>query len=545
MSKQSNTSHQSQSYHQQTNNQTNHTYNNGNNQSSLPYTILPFCLKLNNKGSKNGYGAGASPSSLIQRELKGLKPSEQQDLIKRKLCQKVKALDPKLNDPSLSSTVEMLMKMQRKTQRDILNIFDDDIALMHKINEATAVLARQSSNNTNTNSMVTSPPSIHSSPYKNPNPPNALQSVPLQSVPNVLSPTIQPTHYRHPSHHPIQSPTNSVLTSPSPSPQNASMVNMNKTEYDELMNKYNGLKMENERLKSELKYSKWKWHDVYQWIIHLNNNQFMCYNQVLYDGLKRECIDGSIIKNLTVNDWQLLGLTNVNDIKCLMAEIQKLYNSPSKEEEKKEEDDISKANSNTNRHEVMTQIFGTQMQINSLQQEISMIEAKHQEQIAILSHGYNQKDAECKQYIKAIEEWQSHYGILTKEKEKLEMDYIDLDSKLIELKRKIRDDRKRNINENDDDFKEDVIDVDMSKNKLNYMEWDYQQVYLWIIGIDDGRFEKYNKIYENLKLEGIDGTCMDRLDKSDIHRIGVTNFQDKVLLLEHIKKLIGNQLTPN
>lgn len=79
----------------------------------------------------------------------------------------------------------------------------------------------------------------------------------------------------------------------------------------------------------------WKWSQVHNWIIHQPCLQK--YDQILYNTLKANCIDGSCLLRLTVYDWRNLGITDLTHIKYLMDAIQKLF----------------KQSSNTNNNETM------------------------------------------------------------------------------------------------------------------------------------------------------------------------------------------------
>merc|ERR1712228_789194 len=48
----------------------------------------------------------------------------------------------------------------------------------------------------------------------------------------------------------------------------------------------------------------------------------------------------------------------------------------------------------------------------------------------------------------------------------------------------------------------------------------------------------YVKIVANMKKEGIDGNCLDELEKSDLYRLGITLFKDKRDIFKKIKELV-------
>ena len=69
--------------------------------------------------------------------------------------------------------------------------------------------------------------------------------------------------------------------------------------------------------------------------------------------------------------------------------------------------------------------------------------------------------------------------------------------------------------------------------------WDCDNVAKWIMNLDGGKYKKYeNFLTKNINIENIDGQCLEHLDKGDLHRLGVTDFKDKVDLLQKIKHLV-------
>ncbi len=67
------------------------------------------------------------------------------------------------------------------------------------------------------------------------------------------------------------------------------------------------------------------------------------------------------------------------------------------------------------------------------------------------------------------------------------------------------------------------------------------QIADWIVNINRIRYQKYyNKLIENMKNECIDGQCFHDLEKSDLHRFGITHFKDKCDILTAINQLIRN-----
>eukprot|EP01084_Bolivina_argentea_P051048 93903_1 len=72
--------------------------------------------------------------------------------------------------------------------------------------------------------------------------------------------------------------------------------------------------------------------------------------------------------------------------------------------------------------------------------------------------------------------------------------------------------------------------------------WQAEEVVYWIININKARYNKYFKnLMRNMAKENIDGHCLDDLDKTDLHRLGITDFKDKRDIYQSIQQLIkGN-----
>merc|ERR1712176_1261476 len=99
-----------------------------------------------------------------------------------------------------------------------------------------------------------------------------------------------------------------------------------------------------------------------------------------------------------------------------------------------------------------------------------------------------------------------------------------LDSKCMEMgqqMKRMKMDAQNKEEQEEDDEKYGGNGIDANSD---WKHWDHNDVYLWILSIKGGYFEKYNDIYNNLKMEKIDGSCLNALDKADIHRIGVVEF---------------------
>lgn len=94
----------------------------------------------------------------------------------------------------------------------------------------------------------------------------------------------------------------------------------------------------------------------------------------------------------------------------------------------------------------------------------------------------------------------------------------------------------REINRDFEDIMDDIQDDIDSADNID--GWDTKTVVNWIINIDKQRLNKYyNVLLESMSTEGIDGSCLQYLDKDDLHRLGIMNYKDKLIILAAIKQL--------
>eukprot|EP01084_Bolivina_argentea_P200299 342523_1 len=75
--------------------------------------------------------------------------------------------------------------------------------------------------------------------------------------------------------------------------------------------------------------------------------------------------------------------------------------------------------------------------------------------------------------------------------------------------------------------------------KMGYKLWSYEDIVLWILSLENGRFKKYEDILsETLKRECITGNLLGQVETSNIKDWGIKQFADKKCLFDHIKSLI-------
>ena len=77
--------------------------------------------------------------------------------------------------------------------------------------------------------------------------------------------------------------------------------------------------------------------------------------------------------------------------------------------------------------------------------------------------------------------------------------------------------------------------IDESK----FMEWEWEEVLLWILSIEKGRYKKYESVLrQSLSEEEVKGEYLGNVDSADIKGWGIKSFLDKKDLCNHISDLV-------
>ena len=79
-------------------------------------------------------------------------------------------------------------------------------------------------------------------------------------------------------------------------------------------------------------------------------------------------------------------------------------------------------------------------------------------------------------------------------------------------------------------------------NAVEYESWNNEQILIWIMNLENGRFRKYKDILsKNLSEEDVKGIDLKTVDISDLKGWGVVVFGDRKAMFAQIQKLIhGN-----
>merc|ERR1719242_2890674 len=74
-----------------------------------------------------------------------------------------------------------------------------------------------------------------------------------------------------------------------------------------------------------------------------------------------------------------------------------------------------------------------------------------------------------------------------------------------------------------------------------FRRWDFNEVYLWIIGLDDGHFgRKYVDLYDHLEIQQVTGKRFGDFGVEAIGRLGIVDVIDQRRLLANIRVLLQN-----
>lgn len=77
--------------------------------------------------------------------------------------------------------------------------------------------------------------------------------------------------------------------------------------------------------------------------------------------------------------------------------------------------------------------------------------------------------------------------------------------------------------------------IDESK----YMDWEWEDVLLWILSMDNGRYKKYESVLrQSLSEEEVRGEYLSKVDSADIKGWGIKSFLDKKDLFARITDLV-------
>ena len=88
---------------------------------------------------------------------------------------------------------------------------------------------------------------------------------------------------------------------------------------------------------------------------------------------------------------------------------------------------------------------------------------------------------------------------------------------------------------------ENIIGLeDTNENEDDYSQWNYMDIIQWIERLDNGLFLPYKDRLQNaLREEKVKGKHLAVVDKVDIKLWGITDFEHRRTLLQHIQSLVN------
>eukprot|EP01083_Nonionella_stella_P050277 133770_1 len=73
----------------------------------------------------------------------------------------------------------------------------------------------------------------------------------------------------------------------------------------------------------------------------------------------------------------------------------------------------------------------------------------------------------------------------------------------------------------------------------NYKEWNAEEVFLWIMSLDDGKYKQYHDSLRNeLEIQKITGKDLSDMDVNDLKGLGIVEYQHKKSLIKSIQQLV-------
>lgn len=76
----------------------------------------------------------------------------------------------------------------------------------------------------------------------------------------------------------------------------------------------------------------------------------------------------------------------------------------------------------------------------------------------------------------------------------------------------------------------------------SYLHWDAVDVTNWIVMIDRVRFGPFHDVLMgNMMEQGVDGQTLKCITMDDLHRLGITDYRDKLLIFDAIKELTESE----
>eukprot|EP01084_Bolivina_argentea_P316201 548040_1 len=92
-------------------------------------------------------------------------------------------------------------------------------------------------------------------------------------------------------------------------------------------------------------------------------------------------------------------------------------------------------------------------------------------------------------------------------------------------------------------LEEDCKQSDAKPNKIDvtkYLQWSSNDIVDWILSLEQGKYKNYEKkLRAEINDEGVDGSSIKDIEKSDIKGWGVNNLKDRTSIYKHLQQLLN------
>merc|ERR1712083_530267 len=90
------------------------------------------------------------------------------------------------------------------------------------------------------------------------------------------------------------------------------------------------------------------------------------------------------------------------------------------------------------------------------------------------------------------------------------------------------------------ELEEHVAELRLKVNDpSSYLKWNWENVLMWILSLENGRFKSYESVLQHsLSEEDFGGKYLGDVDTADIKGWGIKSFADKKDLVKHIENLV-------
>ena len=212
--------------------------------------------------------------------------------------------------------------------------------------------------------------------------------------------------------------------------------------------------------------------------------------------------------------------TNNNDLNRKIARVQR---------ENREQMKVLRREKEKDKQQYKTEIDRLNRKITANEQnkrqEIDELQQNNRNQMQILR---KEKEDDKQKYETEIDGMNRKIARVEKEKNDLQQKNIELNEEQKETQMELKEVKAK-------------YNALLRKSKLDeskFEEWDCELITDWIISLDDN-YKRYEGVLrERLKEEELDGSAFPELEKNDLHRFGITKFNDKSAIMKHIKRLI-------